>query len=572
MDAHRQAYERAVAALTAPGAPYELGSSVLGGIEYRVYRNAPASLAAIYAEAARHGEREFVLYQGERWSFARLLGQAGAIAARLACEAGIRPGDRVAIAMRNCTEWMSAFIGITAMGAIAVPLNSWGTAREIGYALRDCGARLLFCDRRRGEEIAPQLVELGIAAVVARPGDAPLPAGLRSLDAFLGATREGPLPDTAIDPEAPALMMYTSGTTGRPKGALSTHRAVVQSLLNIECSATAMAMINPAAIAAMQAVALPPVQMLAVPLFHVSGCHAVFLGALRAGRRIVMMYKWEVAEALRLIAAERVTILSASPSMLQQLFESPLYAVSDTASLKTIGAGGSASPRRLAELIDTCVPDAYPGAGWGMTESNSSGTAVTGEPLRTRPGCAGFAHPVVEIEARDAEGRAQPPGVPGALWIKSPTLAQGYWQRPEANASAFRDGWFDTGDIGCFDADGYLWITGRAKDMVIRGGENIYPAEIEAVLLEHPAIDEAAAFGLPDAKLGEQLAVVVHAREGAVPEVAALHAFAAARLAHFKLPQQLWIAREPLPRNAAGKVVKHVLREEFGTSHQEIAP
>jgi acyl-CoA synthetase (AMP-forming)/AMP-acid ligase II len=207
-----------------------------------------------------------------------------------------------------------------------------------------------------------------------------------------------------------------------------------------------------------------------------------------------------------------------------------------------------------------------------MTESNSSGTAVTGEPLRARPGCAGFAHPVVEIEARDAEGSAQPPGVPGALWIKSPTLMQGYWQRPEANASVFRDGWFDTGDIGCFDADGYLWITGRAKDMVIRGGENIYPAEIEAVLLEHPAIDEAAAFGLPDERLGEQLAVVVHAREGAVPDAAALHAFAAARLAHFKLPQQLWIARGPLPRNAAGKVVKHVLREEFGTSHQEIAP
>jgi acyl-CoA synthetase (AMP-forming)/AMP-acid ligase II len=571
MDAHRTAYERAVAALTAPGAPYELAGWQRDGVDYRVYRNAPHSLAALYREAARHGEREFLLYEGERWSFAQLFAQAGAIAAALVTDAGIRAGDRVAIAMRNCPEWMSAFIGITAMGAVVVPLNSWGTAHEIGYALRDSGARLLFCDRRRGEEIAPQLDALGIRAVVARPGAEPLPAGLGGLDAFLGEAPVVALPDTAIDPDAPALMMYTSGTTGRPKGALSTHRAVVQSLLNIECLATAMAMINPAAMAGMQAAALPPVQMLAVPLFHVSGCHAVFLGALRAGRRIVMMYKWDVAEALRVVAAERVTILSASPAMLQQLFESPLYATRDTSSLKSIGAGGSASPRRLAELIEACVPDAYPGAGWGMTETNSSGTAVTGEPLRARPGCAGFPHPVVEIEARDEQGRAQAPGVPGALWIKSPTLVRGYWQRPEVDAVAFRDGWFDTGDIGCFDADGYLWITDRAKDMVIRGGENIYPAEVEAVLLEHPAIDEAAAFGLPDEKLGEQLAVVVHARQGAVPDVAALREFAAARLAHFKLPQQFWIAREPLPRNAAGKVLKHALREEFATA-QEIVP
>jgi acyl-CoA synthetase (AMP-forming)/AMP-acid ligase II len=365
-------------------------------------------------------------------------------------------------------------------------------------------------------------------------------------------------------------MMYTSGTTGRPKGALSTHRAVVQALLNLECTGAAMAAINPRAMVAMQAAALPPVQMLAVPLFHVSGLHAVFLGALRAGRRLVVMYKWDTDEALDLVAAERITILSAAPSMLQQLLESPRFADTDTSSLKSIGAGGSASPARLAQLIEERIADAYPGAGWGLTETNSSGTAITGAPLLARSGTAGFAHPVVDIEVRDAVGSALPTGQAGTLWIRSPTLVAGYWQRPEADASAFRDGWFDTGDVGYLDADGYLFITDRVKDMVIRGGENIYPAEVEAALLEHPEVAEVAAFGVPDARLGERLVAAVALRSPASAAAAELREFAGTRLAHFKVPEQVWLHAGPLPRNAAGKVLKNVLREVF--AHHQGGP
>jgi acyl-CoA synthetase (AMP-forming)/AMP-acid ligase II len=569
MDSIRRAHDQAIARLTAPGAPFEIAAEHIEGIAQRVYRNAPASLAAIYRQALAHGEREFLLFLGERWSFAALLGQGGAIAARLHDACGIRAGDRVAIAMRNYPEWMSAFIGITALGAVAVPLNSWGAPAEIAYALADSGARLVFCDRQRAEGIAPRLAELGIRAVVARPGSAPLPVGLEDLAAFLGDTPTAPLPEVDIAPGDPALMMYTSGTTGRPKGALSTHRAVTQSLLNIECMATASALCNPEAIAAMQASGLPPVQMLAVPLFHVSGCHAVFLGALRAGRRVVMTYKWDVAEALRLIESERVTILSAAPAMLQQLLESALWEATDTSSLIGVGAGGSATPAHLARLIDARIAHAYPGTGWGLTETNSSGSACTGAAFRARPGNAGFLHPIVEVEARDAQGRALPAGQPGTLWIKSPTLAAGYWQRPEATAAVFRDGWFDTGDIGFLDADGYLFLSDRAKDMVIRGGENIYPAEIEAVMLDHPDIAEVAAFGVPDAQFGEQLALAVRTRTGEQPDADALRGFAAARLAHFKVPRYVWLRQEPLPRNATGKVLKNTLREEFATLEGE---
>jgi acyl-CoA synthetase (AMP-forming)/AMP-acid ligase II len=333
--------------------------------------------------------------------------------------------------------------------------------------------------------------------------------------------------------------------------------------MNIDCQAMASAMINPEAIGAMMKKGFPPTQMLAVPLFHISGCHAAFLAALRGGRRIVMMYKWDVQKALELIERERVTTLNAAPSMLLELLESPLFEQYDTSSLSAIAGGGAATPPRAARLFLDKVKDAYPGAGWGMTETNSNGSACTGRPFRAKPGTAGFLHPTVELSVRDDDGNERPQGVPGRLWIKTPTLISGYWNRPEANAKEFRDGWFDTGDIGYLDEEGYLFLSDRAKDMVIRGGENIYPAEIEAAILEHPDIEEVAAFGVPDDAMGEQLAVVVHARPGTTVAPEDVRRFAAAHLAHFKVPQYIEVRAEQLPRNATGKILKKDVRAAF---------
>lgn len=273
-----------------------------------------------------------------------------------------------------------------------------------------------------------------------------------------------------------------------------------------------------------------------------------------------MMYKWDTHSALQLIEHERITILSAAPSMLLQLFESPEFNQHDTSSLSSIGGGGSATPAKVAVLMREKVTDMYGGTGWGMTETNSIGTAFTGQAFIDNPGSVGFCHPTVEVKIWDSKGAELPVGTPGRIWIKTPTVITGYWKRPDANEKSFHDGWFDSEDIGYFNERGYLYLSDRAKDMIIRGGENIYPAEIEAVLCEHPAVQEVAAFGIDDDKLGEQVAVVAVPKVGALLTEESLNDFSTRHLAAFKRPSHLTILNSPLPRNAAGKLLKHLLK------------
>ena len=567
MDPIKQKFDAAYAQITGPGAPYELVTETIGGQPLRVFRSAPRNMRELFAPAYQHGDKEFVVFEGERWSFARLLGMADAIAHQLVHRTGVRKGDRVAIAMRNYPEWMAAYVGITSAGATVVPLNSWGRAQELEFALSDAGAKTVFCDRQRHDYIAPRAAALGLQLIVARPGDEPLPQGSLSVPQYLAGAENAPLPDVDISPEDIAVIAYTSGTTGNPKGAVSTHRAVCQAIMCFECSGIATAMANQELFGAMMQKGFAPSSLLAVSLFHVSGCYAVFLTSLRGGRRIVIMYKWDVEPALRLIQDERITVLTGAPSMIMELLESPLFERYDTSSLFNIGAGGAATPPKIGLLMQRRIDNACPGTGWGMTETNALGSSFAGEAFHEHMGSSGFVQPVIELSFRDDDGNEVPPGEAGHIWVRSVTLIREYWNRPDANAREFRDGWFNSGDIGYLDPDGYLYLTDRAKDMVIRGGENIYPLEIEKTLMDMPGVLENVAFGVPDDQWGEELAVVLRLKQPGSADEDTVRAFLAARLAAFKVPRYIAFTETPLPRNATEKVLKKDVRHAFIATH-----
>jgi acyl-CoA synthetase (AMP-forming)/AMP-acid ligase II len=408
--------------------------------------------------------------------------------------------------------------------------------------------------------------------VIARPTHADDSHGLAALVAdFIG---QAPAP-VAVDGADLAMIMYTSGTSGQAKGAASTHRAICQALYNFEFAATAAGMCNGEAIGAMLERGFEPSSLLAVPLFHVSGCHAQFLTSLRGGRRIVMMYKWDVQQALRYIEQERITTIAAAPAMVLDLLESPEFDQTDTSSLFAIGIGGAATPPRVAQRLQAKIPQNFSGTGWGMTETNAQGASLAGKAFQAKPGSAGLPHPIVDIKICDEQGNALATGPggdksgedegeeSGEIWVRSPANIREYWHRPQANAEEFRDGWLRTGDIGYLDQEGYLFLADRAKDMIIRAGENIYPAEIENSLLALDAVKEVAVIGLPDDRRGEEVAAVVRLHPDQTLNEEALLAFARAELAAYKVPTRVFFTAKALPRNATNKLLKAQLRADL---------
>lgn len=550
----KQEFDQAMAQLTGAGAPFELGGDAETG---RYYISAPKTLPEALSAGRVHGEREFLIYEGERRSFSQLFAEADAIAAALQAT-GVVKGDRVAIAMRNYPEWMSALIGIVSIGAVVVPVNSWGQPSDVAYTLEDAGVTFAFCDQPRYDGIAQRLQPKGVELIIVRPQDAADPRGLA---AFL-QNYEGKSPSPVdIDADDLAMIMYTSGTSGKPKGAASTHKALCQAIYNMECSAFAAAMTNGELIGAMLGSGYEPTSLLAVPLFHVSGCHAQFFTNLRGGRRIVMMYKWDVERALDYIEQERVTTVAAAPAMLMDLLEAPRFPEADTRSLFSLGIGGAATPPRVRALVQEHLPQNFSGTGWGMTETNAQGASMTGSAFHAKPGSAGFPQPVADFRICDEEGEELPQGEAGEIWVRSATNIREYWNRPEVNAEEIVEGWLKTGDIGYFDVDGFLYLADRAKDMIIRGGENIYPIEIENELIEHPAIKEVAAIGVPNERLGEDVAVVVHLHPGCSLLAEEVLEHARNHLASYKVPSQVIFSEEPLPRNATNKILKREIRE-----------
>jgi long-chain acyl-CoA synthetase len=554
-------YDEAFARITAPGQVFELTEESLDGHRYRVFRNAPPTLAHLFA-GARGDPSTFMVYEDERWTFAETMAHADALAHSLVTTFGISRGDRVGIAMRNLPEWVVSFAAILQVGAVSVSLNAWWTESELEFAIGDSGLSLLIADPERMARARATTAgtELPMIVVRAEP-TGPAPDGVHR---YADLVSPGdPAPQVEVHPDDDATILYTSGTTGFPKGAVSTHRAVTQALMAFWANAT-VAAARQSGGGALDGGGYPPCFILVVPLFHVTGCVPVMLSCFGMKMKLVMMYRWEPEEALRLIEAERVTAFVGVPTQSWDMLESPSFSRYDTSSLATVGGGGAPAPATLVDRVERGFARGRPTIGYGMTETNAFGPNNNGDDYVTHPTSTGRARTsIMDVEIRDESGRPVPVGTSGEVWMKGPNLIRGYWNNPEATAEVIVDGWLASGDIGRIDDEGFLTIEDRAKDMVLRAGENVYCAEVESAIYEHPDVYEAAVFGVPDERLGEEVACVVLRRSGSELTAEQLRHFLSVRLAPFKIPSRVAFVDSQLPRNPSGKILKRTLRERY---------
>ena len=544
--------QQAIAILTAPGQPYELETREIDGRRLRVFANAPASLRALFADTA--SDATFLVYENERLTFADAYRQAAAIAHVLQHDYGITRGDRVAISMRNYPEWVTAFTAITSIGAIAVAMNALWQAEELQYGLEDCGAKVLFADQERLDRLAQCTNALSVRVIAVRPvKPAPGTAVLAELLAALGSVA---MPAVDVKPDDPATIYYTSGSTGHPKGVVSTHRNILSALLSWELDLRAAALVSG------EEAQPPPYQpgtLLAVPLFHVTGSHAVFLQSYRAQRKLVCMYKWDPEFAAELIEREMITSVTAPAAMTGDLVRVANETRRDLSSLLAVGGGGAPRAPEQVRQIGASFARALPNTGWGMTETNAIGTGIGGQDYLDRPASSGRCSAVLELKIVDQAGASLPAGERGELLIRGTSLFRGYWNRPEVNAEVFVDDWFRTGDVAYLDDEGYLFIVDRIKDLIIRGGENIGCGQVEAALLMHPDVQEAAVYAVPDDRLGEEVGATVYGRPSL--DIDELKTFLGAHLARFEVPRYISVSATPLPRTASGKILKREIRD-----------
>jgi len=587
-DAPSMSIAEANATLTAAGQLFEMEQLDIRGVTTRTWKNAPPSLRTVMDMSIGHGDAVFLVYEDERTTFAEHYRIACTLAHRLRDTFGIEQGDRVAIIMRNLPEWVMAFWAATLAGAIVVPLNAWWSGEELRYGLEDSGSKVAFVDTERVERIRPflsGLPDLG-AVIVAdehRTASEAPPAGSEP-SADSGAVPEWPFalalgtvdqaatpPDLAIDPEDDATIFYTSGTTGRPKGAVGTHRNMCTNLMSLFFINTRGATRYGSPTLETTGGKSQAAFLLSVPLFHATGCHSVMVSNLAAGGKLVMMHHFDPDRALELIERERIGTFGGVPAMVMQVLDSPNFSKYDTSSVRGVSYGGAPAPPDLVRRIRAAWPIGQPSNGYGLTETSSVTSMNSGGDYIAKPESVGPAVPVCDVAVmpEDFEGEEpndtipRGPDVRGELWIKGPNVVRGYWNRPEETAKTFSRGWLHTGDVARLDEDDFIYIVDRAKDMIIRGGENVYSVQVEAALFEHPAVADCAVIGVPHPTLGEQVGAVIVLRPGAKVTADELRLHVKARLAGFMVPTHIWFRAEPLPRNPQGKVLKRDLRDEL---------
>ncbi len=554
------------AALCAPGMPFEMETVDIEGVPTRVWKNALPNLAALAESTKMFGDREFVVFDDERVTYSAWYKAIATLGAALQ-EMGVGKGDRVALAMRNLPEWPVAFFAGAVIGAIVVPLNAWWTGEELAFGMADSGAAVLICDAERWERMALHKAEMPDLqhVLVTRGGSKALAEPARALEDVIGNPKDyadlpdRSLPDVAINPDDAVTIFYTSGTTGKPKGALGSHRNLLTNGLTTAYSGAATILRRGAPLPE------PTIRagLVVVPMFHVTACSASMIPTIQAGHKIVFMHKWDTVKAFEIIEREKINATGGVPFIAWQLIEHPDREKYDLSSIDSISYGGAPSaPELVAKIYE--IFGAYPGNGWGMTETMATVTSHTSEDYLNRPDSCGPPVPVSDLKIMSEDGVTELPiGEVGELWARGPQIVKGYWNRPEATAETFVDGWVRTGDLAKLDEEGFCFIVDRAKDMIIRGGENIYSSEVENILYEHPAVTDAALVGIAHPTLGEEPAAVVHLAPGTTATEDELRAWVGERLAKFKVPVRIVFTTGTLPRNANGKILKRELRELF---------
>jgi long-chain acyl-CoA synthetase len=562
------------AALTAPGAPFEMEVIAPEGRPVRAWKGGPRTLVELAMVGKSYGARTFLVYDDERVSYDAFFRAAHAFAVDLIAR-GVKPGDRVVIVMRNLPEWPVVFFGAAMAGAVATPLNAWWTGSELIYGLKNSGAVAAVFDARRLERVIDQLDALPdlrhVFVTRKTEARAPFPADAQVLDleALLGQPNAWAAlpsvdgPPLAVSPEDNATIFYTSGTTGKPKGALATHRAVTTPIMATLLSQVRAYVRRGEAPPTLSPDAPQKRHVVCVPFFHVTGCFALMNVAITMGAMLILMRKWDPEDAMALVERERATGIGGVPTIAWQLLEHPARDRYDLSSLDMITYGGAPASPELVRRLRNDLPQVLAGSGWGMTETCATFTSHVGEDYEYRPDSCGPATPVGELRIIGANGESLPPGAVGELWAYGPHVVKGYWNAPEATAETFKDGWLKTGDLARLDEEGFCYIVDRIKDVIIRGGENIYSVEVEDALYTHPAVMDAALVPIPHPTLGEEPGAVVTLKPGAEASEAELKAHVAERLAGFKTPVRVLMSREPLPRNANGKILKTALRALF---------
>ena len=572
MDRH---YREAWDELTAPGAPFAWSVTDVRGVPTRTYDAAPPNMAQVWAGSIVHGDADYLVYEDERISYAEAHKAVDALAAHLS-DVGVGHGDRVALALRNYPEWALAYWATVRLGAVVIGMNAWWTGPELEFGLADSTPKVMVCDAERLDRVMPHLAGLRSSGPLHLVG-VRLPAGarlpddaVRWEDALASATEHGPAPEPAIDPDDDLCVFYTSGTTGHPKGAVLTHRGATSNLFNLgfwqvmaaSAEARAVAAGEPPPGSEKEAGESYPGSVLAVPLFHVTGCNCCLHPITAVGGRLTLMHRWDPEVALELIERERPASLTGVPTMTRELLNSPDFERRDTSSLSHVGGGGAPVQPDLVHKIEDRL-EGRPSTGYGLTEVNGVITINVGHFFMAKPASAGSPCPIMETRIVAEDGTDQGPGEHGELWVRGGNVFRGYLNRPEANAEALTDGWFHTGDIGYLDDDGFLFLVDRAKDMVLRSGENVYSAEVEAAIYEHPAVAEAAVFAVPDERHGEAVGAAIVLLPETECSAEELRDHTRRLIAVFKVPDHLWFLDEALPTNANGKFVKRDLRDRL---------
>lgn len=556
---------------TAAGSPFEIEERVIRGVKIKTWKNAPATLAQVFEAGKAFAPRDYIVLDDDRVTF-DAHGRAVAKLARQLVADGVKKGDRIAIIMRNLPEWSVAFWASVLVGAIATPLNAWWTGPELEYGLTDSGTTIAFMDAERWERVrehvdnCPDLKRIYVCRSYEDIGD----PRVKKLEDLVGVPNSWAklealaLPNVSLDPEDDATIFYTSGTTGKPKGAVITHRNIVSNFFNAMCAQARSFLRRGEALPVPDPNLPQKGNLLSVPFFHATGCFAVMVPAMFGGSKLVLQRRWDAERALELIQREKITSAGGVPTIAWQLIEHPRFHEFDLSSLETVSYGGAPSAPELVRRLRERLPQIKTGQGWGMTETSATATSNFGEDYERKPSSCGVPSPTGEVKIVGGDGKTLPVGEVGELYYRGPIVVRGYWNKPEATAETFIDGWVKTGDLAKVDEEGFVYIVDRAKDMLIRGGENIYCVEVENALYDHPAVMDAAVIGIPHRTLGEEPAAAVHLKPGAQASEEELRHHVAQKLAAFKVPVKIVFMPETLPRNANGKIMKRDLKSLFG--------